>query len=57
MNDLLRLFPDDISDETAAVTDDLLGELIKAWEWRYFHQIRRFHENNRPEPTSNPFEP
>lgn len=56
MNDLLRLLPNDISDETAAVIDDLLGELVEVWGWRYFNQIRRFHEDNRPEPV-DPFEP
>jgi hypothetical protein len=57
MKNLLKLFPEDISDETAATIDNLLGELVEAWGWRYFTQIRRFHEDNRIEPDCDPFEP
>ena len=53
---LHELFPEEISDETAAVIDSILGELYEVWGWRYFSQIRRFHEDNRPEPP-DPFEP
>lgn len=57
MNDLLQFLPEDISDETAAAIDKMLGEFVEAWGWRYFTQIRRFHEANRSEPASDPFEP
>ena len=57
MNNLHLLLPEDISDETAAAIDDLLGNFLQAWQWRYFTQIRRFHQDNRPEPPCDPFEP
>jgi hypothetical protein len=50
MNDPCLFLPDDISDETAAVIDDILRRLVELWEWRYCIQIRRFHEANQPEP-------
>nr|VFJ59631.1 MAG: hypothetical protein BECKDK2373B_GA0170837_108420 [Candidatus Kentron sp. DK] len=57
MNDPHKLLPEDISDETATAIDNLLGELAETWKWRYFTQIQRFHEDNRPELVSDPFEP
>ena len=45
--DLHRLFPDDISDETAAVLSELLYELAVACETRYLTQIRRYHNGQK----------
>ena len=37
------LFPDGISDETAAAIGDLLNEFLFAWEATYFAHLRRHH--------------
>ena len=42
-----RLLPNHISDESAAVLCDFLAELSMAAESRYFCQIRRYREENR----------
>ena len=55
MNDMIRLFPNDISDETAAVIGNMLAELVETWQWRYFNQIHRFGEANTPESIDDDF--
>ncbi len=49
MNDdeMARLFPRHISDESAAVLCDFMAELSMAAETRYLCQIRRYREENR----------
>jgi hypothetical protein len=39
--DFDTLFPDGITDETAAAIGDLLHEFLFAWEGTYFAQLRR----------------
>jgi len=41
--DFDTLFPDGITDETAAAIGDLLNEFLFAWEGTYFAQLRRHH--------------
>ncbi|VFM95158.1 MAG: hypothetical protein BECKG1743F_GA0114225_112022, partial [Candidatus Kentron sp. G] len=50
LHELLQKLPEGISDETAAVIIRLLNDLTKAWEWRYFDQIRRFEQVHLPDP-------
>lgn len=42
------LFPDDLSDEAAAVVSDFLWQLLSAWDSRYFIQLRRYHADKEP---------
>jgi hypothetical protein len=53
--DLEPLFPDDLSDEAAAVVSDFLWQLISAWDSRYFIQLRRYHAGK--ESPCNPERP
>lgn len=41
--DFDALFPDGITDETAAAIGDLLNEFLFAWEGTYFAQLRHHH--------------
>ena len=41
------LFPDGISDETAAAVGDLLNELSLAWEATYFIHLQRHYARQR----------
>ena len=38
--DLDTLFPEGLSDDTAAAVAELLNELANQWESYYFHRIR-----------------
>jgi hypothetical protein len=40
----LPLFPDGLSDESAAVLSEFLNQLAVACESRYFVQLRRYHQ-------------
>jgi hypothetical protein len=42
--DFHALFPDGISDQTAAAVRDLLQELQLAWEATYFAHLQRHHQ-------------
>lgn len=57
MNDdeMARLFPCHISDESATVLCDFLAELSMAADSRYFGQIRRYKEESRS--TVDPDQP
>ena len=45
--DFDALFPDGISDETAAAVGDLLNELSLAWEATYFTLLQRYQARQR----------
>lgn len=45
--DLDAVFPDGISDETAAAVGDVLAELLMGWETHYLAQIRRHNTGQR----------
>lgn len=49
-SDFETLFPNEISDETAAALADALFALALACESRYFARLRRLHAQ-RPEPV------
>ena len=40
--ELDTLFPEGLSDETAAAVAELLNELAMQWESRYFNRIRAY---------------
>ena len=45
--DLDDVFPDGISDETAAVVGEVLAELLMWWDAHYLDQIRRHNSGQR----------
>ncbi len=46
------LFPDGLSDESAAALSEFLHQLAAACESRYFVQLRRYHQRQM-----NPYDP
>ena len=53
-DEVVRLLPRHISDESAAVLCDFLAELSMAAESRYFCQVRRYREERRATVDSDP---
>jgi hypothetical protein len=53
-NEVERLLPGCISDESAALLCDFLAELSMAAESRYFCQIRHYREENRTTVDPDP---
>jgi hypothetical protein len=53
-DEMRRMFPSRISDESAAVLCDFLAKLSMAAESRYFCQVRRYGEENHTTVDPDP---
>ena len=41
------LFPEGLSDEAISAISDVLAELARQWESNYYHQLKRFHDQQQ----------
>jgi len=41
------LFPEGLSDEAISVINDVLSEIAMQWESKHYHQLKRFHEQQK----------
>jgi hypothetical protein len=55
-DDVGRLFPSHVSDETVMAFCDFLASLVVVAESHYYHQLRRYHEAHRqPVDSQHPW--
>jgi hypothetical protein len=41
------LFPEGLSDEAISAVNDVLYEIVRQWESKHYHQLKRFHEQQQ----------
>jgi hypothetical protein len=45
--DIETLFPEGLSDKTVSTISDDLSEMAMQWESKYYHQLKRFREQQQ----------
>jgi hypothetical protein len=45
--DIETLFPEGLSDEAISAVNDVLYEIVRQWESKHYHQLKRFHEQQQ----------
>jgi len=45
--DIETLFPEGLSDEAISAVNDVLYEIVRQWENKHYHQLKRFHEQQQ----------